>query len=55
MIRIGIYGAENSHAMAFSRIFNGDDLRYADLRVVSIGGEEEEAAQKIMAECNVEK
>lgn len=55
MIRIGIYGAENSHAMAFSRIFNGNDPRYADLCVVAIGGEEEEAAQKIMTECNVEK
>lgn len=55
MIRIGIFGAENSHAMAFSRIFNGNDPRYADLRVVAIGGEEEEAAKKIMTECGVEK
>ncbi|MBQ3223491.1 MAG: Gfo/Idh/MocA family oxidoreductase [Clostridia bacterium] len=54
MIRIGIYGAENSHAMAFSRIFNGDDPRYADLRVVAVGGEEEEASRKVMQECGVD-
>jgi len=54
MIRIGIYGAENSHALAFSRIFNGNDPRYDDLRVVAIGGEEEEACRKVMQECGVE-
>lgn len=54
MIRIGIYGAENSHAMAFSRIFNGNDPRYADLRVVAIGGEEEAASRAVMQECGVE-
>lgn len=53
MISIGIFGAENSHAMAFSRIFNGGDPRYADLQVVAIGGEEEEACRKIMQECGV--
>ncbi|MDO4740290.1 MAG: Gfo/Idh/MocA family oxidoreductase [Eubacteriales bacterium] len=54
MIRIGIFGAENSHAMAFSRIFNGGDPRYADLQVVAIGGEEEEACRAVMRECGVE-
>jgi len=54
MIRIGIFGAENSHAMAFSRIFNGEDPRYADLKVVAVGGEEEAAARAVMQECGVE-
>lgn len=54
MIRIGIYGAENSHAMAFSRIFNSDDPRYADLRVAAIGGEDEAASRAVMQECGVE-
>ena len=54
MIRIGIYGSENSHAMAFSRIFNGGEPRYADLRVTAIGGEEIESSEKIRRECGVE-
>ena len=42
MYRIGIIGSENSHAMAFSRIFNGMEPEsaelYPDLEVVAIGG-----------------
>ncbi len=54
MIRIGIFGSENSHALAFSRIFNGDDPRYEDLRVIAIGGEEDEASERVRSECGVE-
>ena len=42
MFRIGIIGSENSHAMAFAKIFNGLDpnceTQYPDMRVVAVGG-----------------
>ena len=53
MFRVGIIGSENSHAMAFSRIFNLSG-EYDDVRVVAIYGEDEEASQKIHDECGVE-
>lgn len=53
MIRVGIIGSENSHAMAFSRIFNQSG-KYEDMRVVAIYGEEREASEAIQRECGVE-
>lgn len=53
MFRVGIIGSENSHAMAFSKIFNQSG-EYDDVRVVAIYGEDEEASQKIHDECGVE-
>jgi len=47
MIRIGIYGSENSHAMAFSELINGEESRFPNLQVVAIGGEESENSRKI--------
>lgn len=58
MFRVGILGAENSHAMAFSEIFNGlkpefkDD--FADIRVVAVGGHYPEANQAVAQKCGVE-
>jgi predicted dehydrogenase len=59
MYRIGIIGAENSHAMAFSRIVNVPDpetgkLSYPDVRIVGVYGPEEEPAQRIMDEVGVD-
>jgi predicted dehydrogenase len=58
MYRIGILGSENSHAMAFSRIFNGlepeEKGKYPDMKVVAIGGHEAEPSQKVMEECGLE-
>jgi len=58
MFRVGILGAENSHAMAFSEIFNG--LRpgcaglFDDIRVVGVGGNYPEANQKVFDKCGLE-
>ncbi len=53
MYRIGIIGSENSHAMAFSRIFNIDQA-YPDMRVVAVGGDWPEESEKVKAECGVD-
>lgn len=53
MIRVGVIGSENSHAMAFSRIFNQSG-KYEDMRVVAVYGEEREASEVIQKECGVE-
>ena len=53
MYRIGIIGSENSHAMAFSEIFNLSG-QYDDIRVVAIYGEDEEASRKVSEKCGVE-
>ena len=52
MIRIGIIGSENSHAHAFSTIFNCTD-KYPDIEVVGVYGEDPQASQKIHEECKV--
>ena len=52
MFKIGIIGSENSHAMAFSEIFNLSG-QYDDIRVVAVYGEESEASQKIADKCGV--
>ena len=56
MYRIGIIGAENSHAMAFSKLFNNveGDSRFPDCRVVAIMGEDPEATQKTAQTCGIE-
>lgn len=58
MIRIGIIGTENSHALAFSRAVNLPDpetkkLRFPDARVVGVMGPEESTRQ-IDEECKVD-
>lgn len=53
MYRIGIIGSENSHAMAFSEIFNLSG-KFDDIQVVAIYGEEEDASRKIHEKCGVE-
>ena len=52
MFRVGIIGSENSHAMAFSEIFNLSG-KYDDIQVVAIYGEDEEASKKISEKCGV--
>ena len=58
MYRLGILGAENSHAMGFSEVFNGfrPDLKdeFADFRVVGVGGHYPEANQKVFDKCGLE-
>lgn len=58
MFRIGILGSENSHAMAFSKIFNGLDPNceqsYPDCRVVAIGGSYPEESKKVFDQCGLE-
>lgn len=56
MFRIGIIGAENSHAMAFSKLFNGVEggRPFPDCRVVAIMGEEAEATRKTAETCGID-
>ena len=46
-IRVGILGAENSHASAFAGIFNGENGKYPDISVVGIGGIYPEENKKV--------
>jgi len=52
MIRIGIIGAENSHAAAFTEIFNQKAV-YEDMRVVAVWGDEEDAVKTLSDKFNV--
>ena len=55
MFRVGILGSENSHAMAFARIFNKTHtVLYPDIRVTAIGGNFPEESEKVCAECGVD-
>ena len=58
MIRIGIIGTENSHAMAFAKAINLPDengaMRFPDVRVVGVYGPDLESAQKIVDETGVD-
>lgn len=54
MFRIGIIGSENSHAAAFSKIFNTTD-KYPDVKVVAIYGEDRAASERIYKEYGVER
>jgi len=58
MIRIGIVGTENSHAMAFAKYFNLADAKtgkrpYEDIRVTAIMGSEE-STRKIVDTVGVD-
>ena len=53
MIRIGIIGTGNSHAMGFAKLINVSG-RYPQLKVVSLYGEDPQASLKIQQECGVE-
>lgn len=57
MYRIGIIGSENSHAMAFSRIFNSLEPEaaglYPDLEVTAIGGADREESRKVAEACGI--
>ncbi len=56
MINIGIIGAENSHAKAFSKALNLPDgegrLRYPDMQVIRVWGPED-SAQILAKEANI--
>ena len=52
MIRIGIIGTENSHALGFAKLINVSG-RYPQLKVVSLYGEDPQASLKIQQECGV--
>lgn len=58
MIRIGIIGTENTHALAFAKFFNLPDAQtgkvpYENIRVVAVMGDAESTAQ-IVSETGVE-
>ncbi len=55
MFRVGIIGSENSHAMAFSEIFNlNNKEQYPDIQVVAIYGEDQAASEAIRDKCGAE-
>lgn len=58
MFRIGIIGSENSHAMAFAKIFNDLDPNfegsYPDCKVVAVGGNYPEESKKVFDACGLE-
>ncbi len=57
MFRIGILGAENSHAMAFTEIFNLKpeySEEFSDIRVVAVGGHYPEANQALFEKGGLE-
>lgn len=58
MFRVGILGAENSHAMGFSQIFNGyrEDCRdeFTDIRVVAVGGHYPQANRDVADKCGID-
>lgn len=58
MFRVGILGAENSHAMAFGQIFNGirEDLKgeFDDIQVTAVSGHYPEANREVYEKCGLE-
>lgn len=57
MYRIGIIGAENSHAMGFARIFNmRPELagEFSDMRVVGVAGHYPDANREVFEKCGLE-
>lgn len=56
MYRVGIIGSENSHCMAFAKIFNGleNGISYPDIKVVAVGGHYPEESQKVFDACGLE-
>jgi predicted dehydrogenase len=57
MIRIGIVGSDNSHAIAFSKLCNVPDnnLRVEGAQVVAVFGEEEERTKEVAQEGSIPK
>lgn len=57
MIRIGIVGSDNSHAIAFSKLCNvpGNIPRVEGAQVVAVFGEEEERTKEVAQEGNIPK
>ncbi|MCQ2431088.1 MAG: Gfo/Idh/MocA family oxidoreductase [Clostridia bacterium] len=57
MFRIGILGSENSHALAFSQIFNGItpgfDAEFEDIEVVGTFGTDNKANQELLDKAGV--
>ncbi len=57
MFRIGILGTENSHAAAFTKIFNTADAdgksEYPDMKVVTLGGSYPEKSAELAAKYNL--
>jgi len=53
MVRIGILGAENSHADAFIKLFN-EDVIAEGFKVVAIGGYDKHASEKAFNTYNLE-
>ena len=58
MFRVGILGSENSHAMAFSKIFNKIDDRYVgefdDITVVGTFGTDDASNKALVEQANVQ-
>ena len=58
MFRVGILGSENSHAMAFSQIFNGFNTAFTgefeDIRVVGTFGTDDASNQALVEKAGVE-
>lgn len=58
MFRIGILGSENSHAMAFSKMFNGIDKKFDgefdDIRVVGTFGTDDASNKALIDEAGVD-
>ena len=58
MFRVGILGAENSHAKAFTEIFNGLKPEFgdefSDIRVVAVGGNYPEENRKVFERGGLE-
>jgi len=59
MVRIGIVGSDNSHAIAFSKLFNlpqaGQDIAPADFKVVAIYGTDPERTEEVAGLGAIEK
>jgi predicted dehydrogenase len=57
MVRIGMVGSDNSHAIAFSKLCNvtENDLRVEGAQVVAVFGEEEARTQEVSEEGRIPK
>ncbi len=57
MIRLGIVGSDNSHAIAFSKLCNvaDNDLRVDGAKVVAVYGEEAERTAEVSREGQISK